>query len=128
MIPNLIPVLLTYGAMGWLGIKVQLSTVIVFTISLGIAVDDSIHFLVRFREEFRKYGDYEIAIRNAFNGAGRAIVYTTVILVLGFIVLTLSSMPPTARFAYLAATTLTSALLADLFVLPACILIFKPKF
>ena len=81
MIPNLIPVLLTYGAMGWLGVKVQLSTVVVFTISLGIAVDDSIHFLARFREEFRKDGDCEGAIRSAFKGAGRAIVHTTVILV-----------------------------------------------
>ena len=99
----------------------------VFTISLGIAVDDSIHFLVRFREEFRNCGDHEKAVRGAFRGAGRAIVYTTVILVLGFMVLTLSSMPPTARLAYLTATTLTSALVADLFVLPACILIFKPR-
>ncbi len=127
IIPNLIPVLLTYGAMGWLGIKLQMMTVIVFTISLGIAVDDSIHFLVRFREEFRKHGDYEKAIRSAFRGAGRAICYTTVILVLGFMALTLSSMPPMAMFAYLSAITMTSALLADLFVLPACILIFKPK-
>jgi predicted RND superfamily exporter protein len=127
MIPNLIPVLLTYGAMGWMGIKLELSTVVVFTISLGIAVDDSIHFLVRFREEFRKHGDHEQAIRNAFQGAGKAIVHTTVILVLGLGVLSLSSLPPTTKFAYLTATTLTSALLADLFVLPACILIFKFK-
>ena len=127
MIPNLIPVLLTYGAMGWMGIKLQLSTVVVFTISLGIAVDDSIHFLVRFREEFRKHGDHEQALRSAFQGAGKAIVHTTVILVLGLGVLCLSSLPPTARFAYLTATTLTSALLADLFVLPACIMIFKFK-
>ena len=68
MIPNLIPVLLTYGAMGWLGIKVELSTVVVFTISLGIAVDDSIHFLARFREEFRKHGDHERAIRECLQG------------------------------------------------------------
>jgi len=127
MIPNLIPVLLTYGAMGWLGIKLELSTVVVFTISLGIAVDDSIHFLVRFREEFRKHGDHEQAIHGAFQGAGKAIVHTTVILVLGLGVLSLSSLPPTTKFAYLTATTLTSALLADLFVLPACILIFKSK-
>jgi predicted RND superfamily exporter protein len=127
MIPNLIPVLLTYGAMGWMGIKLELSTVVVFTISLGIAVDDSIHFLVRFREEFRKHGDHEQAIRGAFQGAGKAIVHTTVILVLGLGVLSLSALPPTTKFAYLTATTLTSALLADLFVLPACILIFKSK-
>ena len=127
MIPNLIPVLFTYGVMGWLGIKLQLSSVVVFSISLGIAVDDSIHFLVRFREEFAKHGDHEKAIQGAFRGAGRAIVYTTVILVLGLGVLTLSSLPPTVRFAYLTATTLTSALLADLFVLPACILVFRTR-
>ncbi len=125
-IPNLIPVLFTYGSLGWLGIQLELSTVVVFTISLGIAVDDSIHFLVRFREEFAAHGDRERAIRSAFRGAGRAIAYTTVILVLGLGVLGFSSLPPTVRFAALTAATLLSALLADLFVLPACIMLFRP--
>lgn len=127
MIPNLIPVLFTYGIMGWMGIKLELSTIIVFTISLGIAVDDSIHFLVRFREEARKGRDIEQALQAAFKGAGSAILFTTIILVLGMGVLCLSSLPPTTRFAYLTATTLTSALIADLFLLPSCILIFRFK-
>ncbi len=127
IIPNIIPIVLTYGAIGWLGVKLEMTTIVVFTISLGIAVDDSIHFLMRFREEFHKDGNHENAIRVAFRGAGRAIVYTTVILVLGLGVLTLSSLPSTAKLAYLTATTLTSALLADLFILPACILIFRPR-
>ena len=127
LLPNLIPVLLTYGAMGWLGIRLELSTVVVFSVSLGIAVDDSIHFLVRFREELAKHGDHERAVRGAFRGSGRAIIYTTVILVLGLGVLALSSLPPTVRFAMLTATTLTSALVADLFVLPACLLVFRSQ-
>ena len=128
IMPNIIPVIFTYGMMGWLKVDLELSTVVVFSISLGLAVDDTIHFLSRFRSEFKKENDYEIAIKNTFNGAGRAIVYTTVILVLGLMVLTISSLPPMMRFAYLTASTLMSALLADLFILPASIMIFKPKF
>ncbi len=127
IIPNLIPILLTYGTMGWLGIKIQATTTLVFCVSLGIAVDDSLHFLARFREELKNHGDYEKAISGAFHGAGKAILYTTIILVSGFMVFTLSSFPPIAMLGYLTAITLISALLADFFVLPACILIFKPK-
>ncbi len=127
IVPNIIPVLLTYGMMGWLGVDVEMTSVVVFTLSLGIAVDDSIHFLVRFREEFRRTGSYDTAVENTFRSAGKAIVQTTLILVLGALVLTLSALPPITRFSYLTATTLTSALLADLFVLPACILIFRPR-
>lgn len=127
IMPNLIPVIFTFGMMGWLKIDLELSTVVVFSISLGLAVDDSIHFLTRFRDEFLKEENYEKAIKKTFNGAGRAIVYTTVILVLGLMVLTISSLPPMVKFAYLTGSTLISALLADLFILPASIMIFKPR-
>lgn len=119
MLPNLIPLVLTMGYMGLVGIDLNTSTVIIFSISLGLAVDDTIHFLARFREELDRHPtDVHAAVIGAYNGAGRAIVITTVLLMIGLVVLTFSSFVPAQYFAKLTAITLIGAIVGDLMLLP----------
>jgi len=122
--PNLTPLIATLGYMGIRGYDLNVSNVIVFAISLGMAVDDTIHFLARFREEIKKELPVEEAIRRTFLTTGRAIVLTTVLIVGGLSVLTLSEFLPTRRFAELVSVTMTAALVGDLLLLPACLALF----
>jgi uncharacterized protein len=123
-IPNLTPLAITLGYMGWRGYDMNVGNVIVFTISLGIAVDDSIHFLFRFREEMKTTGDVTDAVRKTFSGTGRAILVTSLLIVTGLSVLLLSEFVPTRRFAELTSVTMVGALIGDLFLLPACLVLF----
>ena len=123
-IPNMTPLVLTLGYIAFRGYPLTAGTVIVFGITLGIAVDDTIHFLSRFREERTKGGSIEDAIGAVFDSSGRAIVLTTVLIVSGLSVLLLSAFVPTRRFAELTAVTMAAALLGDLLLLPACLLVF----
>lgn len=127
MIPNFIPIVLTMGILGLLDITLRTSIVVVFSISLGIAVDDTIHFIMRFRNELKTSGDYDISLKNTFLGTGRPIIFTSLLLFLGFGVLSQSSFIPTRNFGLLSAITMVSALLGDLFLLPALLWVFKPK-
>ncbi|HSG69181.1 MAG TPA: MMPL family transporter, partial [Planctomycetaceae bacterium] len=126
-IPNLTPLALTLGYMALRGYDMNVGNVIVFTISLGIAVDDSIHFLFRFREEMKQTTDVSEAVRLAFAGTGRAILVTSILIVTGLSVLLLSDFVPTRRFAELTSITMIGALIGDLFLLPACLLVFWKK-
>ena len=119
VLPNTIPLVLTFGYMGFAGIDLNTTTVIIFAISLGLAVDDTIHFLARFREEQQNNpGDAYAAVMAAYNGAGRAIMITSVMLLIGLIVLLFSSFVPTQYFAKLTAITIAGAILGDLLILP----------
>jgi len=126
MIPNLAPIAITMGIMGWFGIKLDVATIMIGSVAIGIAVDDTIHFLVRFKREFAKDNDYRAAVSRTFATTGRAIVYTSVILTVGFFVLLMASFKPTMYFGLLCGITMVSALAGDLLVLPALILLFKP--
>lgn len=127
MIPNFIPILMTLGILGLLDITLRTSIVVVFSISLGIAVDDTIHFITRYRNEYKKSGNYNNALTNTFLGSGRPIIFTSLLLFLGFGVLATSSFVPTQNFGMLSAVTMVSALLGDLFLLPALLWVVKPK-
>jgi len=127
MIPNFIPIIMTLGLLGVLDITLRTSIVVVFPISLGIAVDDTIHFITRCGDEFKKAGNYDAALRNTFLGTGRPIIFTSLLLFLGFGVLATSSFIPTQNFGMLSAATMVSALVGDLFLLPALLWVFKPK-
>ncbi|MBA2661784.1 MAG: MMPL family transporter [Bradymonadaceae bacterium] len=118
LLPNSIPLIMTFGYMGIMGIDLNTSTVIIFAISLGIAVDDSIHFFARFKEEMAKTDDTREAILATYFGAGRAILLTSVMLLVGLIVLVMSDFMPTRQFAILTGITIFGAILADLFLLP----------
>ena len=126
MVPNLSPVLLTLGAMGWLGIVLDYSKVGIAAVAMGIAVDDTIHLVSRYRHEFARRGDYMEALVVSLQDVGLALVITSVTLVCGFLVLTLSILDVTAMQGILLATTVVVALIADFLLMPALILTFQP--
>jgi uncharacterized protein len=126
MIPNVLPVVLVLGAMGWTGRHLETLSAMVFSIGLGIAVDDTIHYLARWCEERRAGHTVEEAVEIASSRTGRAIVYTSLVLLLGFGVLFTSRFPPNQSFALLASGVIGAALLADLFLLPALLLWLRP--
>lgn len=119
VLPNVFPMLLTAAALGALGEDLQITNVVSFTVALGLAVDDTMHFMVRYLEEHRRGGSRAEAIGRTLEGAGRAIVLTSLLLVVGFGALSLSELASTRWFGLLTAVTLTGALLADLLLLPA---------
>jgi len=126
MVPNLVPVFLTLGVMGWCGIPLDYSKIMIASVAIGIAVDDTIHLISRYRHQFLVHGDYAVALRAALTDVGRALFITSVVLVVGFLAFTLSVMHSQAMYGILLATTITSALVADLLLTPALILTFVP--
>jgi uncharacterized protein len=126
MIPNLIPVLLALGAMGFFDITLDYNKATIASIALGIAVDDTIHLMSRFRLEFGIHRNYAVALQAAMQDVGRAVVHTSVALVLGFLVLCFSELRSQAYFGILLAAALTTAMIADLFLLPPLVLWLKP--
>ncbi len=127
MIPNLVPIAITLGVMGYVGINLDVATIMIASVAIGISVDDTIHFLYRFKEEFKKDGDHYLAIQRTLSGVGRALIFTTVVASCGFLVFCLSSFKAIQYFGLLTGITMVGALVADLFILPSCILLFKPK-
>lgn len=123
-IPNIAPLIVTLGYIGWRGYDMNVSNVIVLTISLGIAVDDTIHFLLRFREEIAIDHDPRAAIRRTFAGTGSAIVLMTLLIMVGMSTLLWSEFVPTQRFAELTIVTMAAALVGDLALLPASVILF----
>ncbi len=126
MLPNLSPILLTLGVMGWLGIYLDYSKAAIAAVALGIAVDDTIHLLSRYRYEFRLCGSYTEALRAALSDVGRALMITSIALVAGFLVLLASVLDSQATQGLLLATTIITALVADFLLMPALVLTFHP--
>jgi len=118
MIPNVTPLVIALGFMGLQGIDLNSTTVIIFAIGLGIAVDDTIHVLTRFREEMRDGDDVYEALLETYFGAGRAIIMTSVLLLIGLSVLMFSDFIPTRQFGILTSITIAAAIIGDLVLLP----------
>lgn len=129
MVPNLLPVAIVLGFMGAAGIPIDLNNILLGSIAIGIAVDDTIHFLHQFKRHMQAGDDVETAIAQSFRHAGRAIVITSAILVAGFSVFATAEMYNVARFGLLIALTLLSALLVDVMFTPALLRTFyrQPK-
>ena len=123
-LPNLVPLVFILGTLGVLGADLQTSNIVTFTIAVGLAVDDTIHFIVRYREERQRGIDTTSAIHRTFQGAGHAIVLTSILLICGFGILTFSSLTSTYFFGLLACVTMTAALVGDLLILPALLQMF----
>lgn len=123
MAPNLIPQIMTAAMMGFLAISVKPSTILIFSIALGISVDNAIHFLSRYRLQLR-INDWNIknSVIRALSETGFSMIYSSVVLFFGFIIFTLSSFGGTEALGYLIAFTLLVALLSNLFVLPSLLL------
>ncbi len=126
VVPNLFPLVATGATLVACGQHLEIVSVCSFTVCLGIAVDDTIHFLTRFREEQTRHGDRLPAIRRAFVGVGTALVMTTVVLVLGFATAMLSDSRAHQLFAAMGIMTIGTALCADLVFLPALLAVFAP--
>jgi predicted RND superfamily exporter protein len=125
IIPNMVAAGLILGLMGWIGIPLDIMTITISAISIGIGVDDSIHYVHRFREEYAIDQDYWAAIKRSHNSIGHALYYTTVTVVLGFSILALSNFIPTIYFGLLSGLAMTTALIANLMLLPVLIVKFK---
>ena len=129
ILPNIIPLMFAGGVMGVFNIILRPSTAMTFSIALGIAVDDTIHFLARFRQEYIKNkGDYNLAITKTLLTTGKAIISTTIVISLGFIVLLFSQYVPNFEFGLLGTIILIVALGGSLVLLPVLIILLKPKF
>jgi len=126
LIPNVMPLAVGLGFMTLAGIRLEPATVIVFSIALGIAVDDTIHFFSRYREEVQGGRAPEDAVRKTMATAGRAMVFTSLVLMSGFSVTFASNFRGTANFGLVGIVIFTTALWADLLVTPACLLVFRP--
>lgn len=123
LLPNILPLVMTAGLMGYFGIPIKPSTILVFSIAFGISVDDTIHFLAKYRQEL-KANDWKIkrSVYATLKEAGISMFYTSVVLFFGFSVFTLSSFGGTVALGGLVATTLLFAMLSNLILLPALLL------
>ena len=123
IVPNLIPAVLGFGVWGLTVQQVSLSLSVVVAMTVGIVVDDTVHFLSKYLRARREYGhDPEDAVRYAFDTAGRALFTTTVVLVAGFLIFAFSPLIPTAQVGILTAMIIGFALIADLSLLPALLM------
>jgi predicted RND superfamily exporter protein len=126
MIPNIIPMIVTAGIMGWFGIPLKPSTLLIFSIALGITVDNTIHFLAHYRHELRaKKHDLKECVAISIRETGLSIIYTSVILFFGFIVFVFSDFGGTQALGYLSAITYFVALFTNLILLPCLLLSYE---
>ncbi|WP_396160997.1 RND family transporter [Flavobacterium sp.] len=123
LLPNILPLVITAGLMGYLGIPIKPSTILVFSIAFGISVDDTIHFLAKYRQEL-KANDWKIkrSVYATLKEAGISMFYTSVVLFFGFSVFTLSDFGGTVALGGLVAATLLFAMISNLILLPALLL------
>ena len=128
LIPNLIPLVITAGVMGWVGVPLKPSTVLVFSVALGIAIDITIRFLVNYKQELPIFNNDVISTVSAtIKNTGLSIVYTSLVLTAGFIIFCWSSFGGTQALGWLTSLTLVVATLTNLVLLPVLLLIFSPK-
>ncbi|MFZ9887429.1 MAG: efflux RND transporter permease subunit [Myxococcota bacterium] len=119
LVPNVLPILCALGAMTLLDVELRVATVIIFSMSLGVAVDSCVHLLARLKEELRITSDLEEAMVHTLRGAGRPVVYSVVLLLIGFAVMGLSDFQALRDFSILSGLTLGAALASCLMLVPA---------
>lgn len=125
LIPNLIPLMVTAGIMGYADIPLRPSTALIFSVVFGISVDDSIHFLAKYRQElFANNFFVPLAISNSIRETGASMIYTSIVLFAGFIIFSFSSFVGTTMLGVLTSTTLLIAMFANLIVLPSLLMAF----
>ena len=127
MIPNLTPIVAILGIMGWAGIRMDLFSMLVGSIAIGLAVDDTIHFMHNFRRYFEQSGDAEYAVTETLLTTGRAMLVTTCVLSIGFFAFMFAGMKNLFNFGFLTGTTLIMALASDYFLAPALMIVLNKK-
>ena len=126
IVPNILPATLVLGFMGLKSIPLDLMTITIAAISVGIAVDNTIHYIIRFKREFSQNKNYSKSIKVCHGSIGKAMYYTSSIIIIGFSILSLSNFIPTIYFGLLTGLAMLAALIASLTLLPALLMIFKP--
>ncbi|RFM29897.1 efflux RND transporter permease subunit [Deminuibacter soli] len=128
LIPNIIPLMITAGVMGWTGIALKPSTVLVFSVALGIAIDVTIRFLVNYKQELPNYkNDVKETLVQTIHHTGVSIVYTSLVLIAGFIIFCVSSFGSTKALGWLTSLTLIVGTFTNLILLPVLIWLFRRK-
>ncbi len=126
MFPNLIGAFFVLGLMGWSGIPLDMMTITIAAISIGIAVDNTIHYVHRFKSEYQKLGDYTKAMYACHNTIAKAMYFTSITIIAGFSVLLLSNFMPSIYFGLFTSLAMFVALIANLTLLPVMLLLLKP--
>lgn len=126
LIPNMLAALVVLGGMGLAGIPLDMMTITIAAIAVGIGVDNAIHYIYRFRKEFALEKNYIRAMHNAHASIGRAMFYTSITIIMGFSILTLSKFIPSIYFGLLTGLAMFAAILASLTLLPKLMLMIKP--
>ncbi|NML36472.1 MMPL family transporter [Chitinophaga sp. G-6-1-13] len=123
LIPNIIPLVVTAGVMGWVGVALKPSTVLVFSVALGIAIDVTIRFLVNFKQELPHHDlDISATVKQTIHETGMSIIYTSMILFAGFMIFSFSEFGGTKALGWLTSLTLVVAMITNLTILPALLL------
>ena len=127
LIPNLIPLVITAGIMGWVGIPLKPSTVLVFSVSLGIAIDITIRFLVNYKQELPIFeNNVSATVISTIKHTGLSIIYTSLVLIAGFVIFCASSFGGTIALGWLTSVTLLAATFTNIILLPVLLLLFAP--
>ena len=126
IVPNFIAAFFILGIIGILGIPLDMMTITIAAITIGIAVDNSIHYIYRFKEEFNKIGDYKTTLQTCHSTVGVAILNTSITIVFGFSILILSKFIPTIYFGIFTGLAMLLAMVSVLTLLPSLILVLKP--
>ncbi len=127
LIPNVIPLVITAGVMGWAGVPLKPSTVLVFSIALGIAIDITIRFLVNYKQDSNSTDSVEATVIKTIHSTGISIVYTSLVLIAGFVIFCFSGFGGTQALGWLTSLTLVMVTLTNLIFLPALLIAISPK-
>jgi uncharacterized protein len=126
LFPNMISIALVLGFMGWFKIPLDMMTITIAAISMGIAVDNTIHYIYRFRNELKKDNNYQLSMHRTHMSIGFAMYYTSVTIIIGFCILIFSNFIPSIYFGLLTSIAMLMALLSSLILLPQLLILFKP--
>ncbi|MGZ5192153.1 MAG: MMPL family transporter, partial [Flavisolibacter sp.] len=127
LLPNIIPLVITGGVMGWAGVPLKPSTVLVFSVALGIAIDITIRFLVNYKQQATPGADPKQTVVETIHSTGLSIIYTSIVLIAGFVIFCFSGFGGTKALGWLTSLTLITATIANLVLLPALIISFYGK-
>jgi predicted RND superfamily exporter protein len=119
MIPNLFPIVLTLGLMGWIGIPLEMFSLLIGSIALGLAVDDTIHFMHGFRRSYARSGDVDHSVQTTLTTTGQALLFTSIVLSAGFAIFAFSALSNLQNFGLMTAFSICMAFLADILLAPA---------
>lgn len=126
LFPNIISISLVLGFMGWFKIPLDMMTITIAAISMGIAVDNTIHYVYRFRNELKKDNNYSLSLYRTHTSIGFAMYYTSVTIIIGFCILIFSNFIPSIYFGILTSLAMLMALLSSLILLPQLLVLFRP--